>query len=488
MHNGEGLTRKEIEVLKGVAQGKAQGDKDEAIARKLGIPYSALVTYLRNIRRKLDAQTTIQAISIARRKGILIDIETCPPEAIEELYPGSEIAKRIADTLGGNTRVYGNCIALTEWLPLTKYTKDGYIPCTLEEKGLFLHDITIDYWTNLNFSEPFLSIRRDFKPRPKDGSNKAKCAMIALEIPLSDFRFKASPKLILHLIPTDYYMYYAVNRKVEIKPEFKSVGWTYTQPQDPLLRQRCEEMCKGFWDIDQIENKVVSVPPNQFVAHIVVICMQDATVIFTKRSHQVEHYKEMWSCSLEEQMVRPKKPSEDDQVEAVESPDFEGAVPSLQKLVLRALWEELGVGKPENYRVPRPAPRRIKLTGVILEPLNFNTGVIILVELDCKSDELIKGAVSFADPDSKREMDDFIAVPLMEGGSLTFRLDERSPVAKGRSFPLVDVLYNLADPGNALSRLRALHPTSPIRIIHTLLYELGETGLEALERVHQKRA
>ena len=63
--NNELLTRKEIQVMRLVAEGLSNDD----IAERLFVAETTVRTHLRNINSKLDANSRTQAVAIARRLG-----------------------------------------------------------------------------------------------------------------------------------------------------------------------------------------------------------------------------------------------------------------------------------------------------------------------------------------------------------------------------------------------------------------------------------
>jgi len=63
----EPLTRKEIRVLKLLAEGHS----NSAMAEKLFVSDSTIRTHLRNINAKLNASNRTEAVAIARKAGVV---------------------------------------------------------------------------------------------------------------------------------------------------------------------------------------------------------------------------------------------------------------------------------------------------------------------------------------------------------------------------------------------------------------------------------
>lgn len=66
-HGLDGLTARELDVLEGMAA----GDPPKVIARAMGISIHTVRGHVKNIYWKLDAHNQLEAVAIARRRGLL---------------------------------------------------------------------------------------------------------------------------------------------------------------------------------------------------------------------------------------------------------------------------------------------------------------------------------------------------------------------------------------------------------------------------------
>ena len=62
-----GLTRKELELLQWIARGKSYAEA----ARSMGVSVATVQTHIRNLYRKLDVHSQVQAVTKAQHQGLI---------------------------------------------------------------------------------------------------------------------------------------------------------------------------------------------------------------------------------------------------------------------------------------------------------------------------------------------------------------------------------------------------------------------------------
>jgi DNA-binding NarL/FixJ family response regulator len=72
-----GLTRREVEVLRLIMQGLP----DKAIARLLERSFETARSHVKAILMKLDASSRVEAVAIARRRGLLSEKSMAPSDS-----------------------------------------------------------------------------------------------------------------------------------------------------------------------------------------------------------------------------------------------------------------------------------------------------------------------------------------------------------------------------------------------------------------------